>query len=519
MVLFLAVCAEVFSEESHRKIEVDAAVVVGTIRSLQGVNCGPAHSRRGVADVSAPYKDLRIDSVRTHDFYGATDIDAWRPGEPWDQIVFPDGDADPEQEESYNFGPSDRLLSAIVGCGAEVYFRLGRSWDAVAAPPKDFDKFAVVCKHIVMHYNAGWANGHRYGIRYWEVWNEPNGPRFWSGTAEAFYRLYATVARVLKEHDPSLKVGTCGKAGGGEGGAYREELIAYCAKHRVPLDFYSWHHYHHSRDPYDLFRIATDVRKILDDNGFEKAESHVTEWNLDLGRSGRANQTSMSAAAFTGAALTYLQDAPVECSHYYRGDAGHPMGLFAQDGSYLKKAYAFKAMGMMLDTPERLEARGGDTYGFAVLAGRSRDGKTVQVLISNYEIQADAIRRRGPDGMFRGLEPRAGHSYADNDGYELVVTNLPWGDAPYVVKRHRLTESMDFALIEDRTGAGDRVAIARDLPAPGLELLVIESRSGDASPIAGYPQPKATGGIFVRSPSHNIYAPRANPANKDSIVK
>jgi len=38
------------------------------------------------------------------------------------------------------------------------------------------------------------------------------------------------------------------------------------------------------------------------------------------------------------------------------------------------------------------------------------------------------------------------------------------------------------------------------------------------NPIAGYPQPKATGGIFVREPSCNIYAPRANPANKDSMI-
>jgi len=43
-------------------------------------------------------------------------------------------------------------------------------------------------------------------------------------------------------------------------------------------------------------------------------------------------------------------------------------------------------------------------------------------------------------------------------------------------------------------------------------------RIGRGSPKAGYPQPKATGGIFVREPSYNIYAARANPANKDSKV-
>ena len=34
-------------------------------------------------------------------------------------------------------------------------------------------KWANVCKHIVMHYNAGWANGFYYNIKNWEVWNEP----------------------------------------------------------------------------------------------------------------------------------------------------------------------------------------------------------------------------------------------------------------------------------------------------------------------------------------------------------
>ena len=27
----------------------------------------------------------------------------------------------------------------------------------------------------VRHYNRGWANGHEWGIRYWEIWNEPDG--------------------------------------------------------------------------------------------------------------------------------------------------------------------------------------------------------------------------------------------------------------------------------------------------------------------------------------------------------
>ena len=111
-----------------RQVRVVAGKVTGTIRSLQQVNLGPAHSRPGVPDITEQYRDLRIDSVRTHDFYGPTDIDAYRPNQPWDRIIFPDWDADADAEASYNFGPSDPLITAIVDCGAEVYYRLGRSW-------------------------------------------------------------------------------------------------------------------------------------------------------------------------------------------------------------------------------------------------------------------------------------------------------------------------------------------------------------------------------------------------------
>jgi len=468
---------EALETRRHRKVEVDAASVTGAIRSLQGVNVGPAHTRQDVPDVMRQYRDLRIDSVRTHDFYGPTDLDAWRPGEPWNAIIFPDSDADPGREQSYHFGPSDRLIQAIIDSGAEVYYRLGRSWGAAAEPPADFEHFAEICRHVVMHYNDGWSDGHRHGIRYWEVWNEPNGRKFWTGTPDQFHALYEAVARTLKAYDPQLRVGACGLAGGRQEGAYREGLIRYCANHDVPLDFYSWHTYFGgSRDPYDLARTAETVRGLLDAEGFAKAEVHVTEWNYDLGRHGLHNQVSMAAAAFTGCALIYLQDAPVKRSHYYRGDAGHGMGLFERDGSYRKKAYAFKAMGRMLDTPQRLEATGGDTRGFAVLAGRSAEGDRVQVLVSNYEIRPEADPR-GP-GFGRDSAPAARrevtYAYDDNGGYDLTVKNLPWGEGRFTVERYRLTGRDDFALVETSTAEGGTVTFSHDLPSPGLALIVLK---------------------------------------------
>ncbi len=485
MTLLLAGCTAL---AQPRTVIVDASSVTGSIRSLQGVNLGPLHTQTNLPDLTAQYRDLRIDRIRTHDFFGPMDIDSRPKDRGADLVIFPHWNADPEKEASYHFGPSDRMIKGIVDCGAKVYFRLGRSFSADPTPPPDFDKFAEVCRHIAMHYNAGWANGHHYGIQYWEVWNEPNVQRdwipnkglylFWSGTREQFFDLYARTARALKAFDPKLKVGGPGLAEGARESSWREGFVEYCAANHVPLDFLSWHHYAgDSSDPWDLVRIGRDVRRILDNAGLHATENHVNEWsvNLNKNKTGPQNQLSMEAAAFNCSALIYLQDAPVDLSLYYRGDAG-PMGCFEPDGSPRKKAFALKATGAMLDTPQRLQITGGDTTGFAVLSGRSADKDTVQILISNYQIEIPKAppRQSAPPGS-HGLERRQ-LSGERVPGYVLRVENLPWGKRPFTIQRFRTGEHENFALVEDSESSGGSLEITRDLPPPEIELIVLKRK-------------------------------------------
>ena len=103
-----------------RKITVDAAVTVGTLRSLQGVDGAPGPgghkpenftfggwNMKDDVDASAGYRRARIDLVRTHDGYGPGDIDArFESAEaPGGGLIsakrdvytlFPDPGADPE---------------------------------------------------------------------------------------------------------------------------------------------------------------------------------------------------------------------------------------------------------------------------------------------------------------------------------------------------------------------------------------------------------------------------------------
>jgi xylan 1,4-beta-xylosidase len=511
----LLLCAAAFAQDAansgFRSLHVDAAKVTGEIRSFQGLNGTPSPVMTGLPNLVQQYRDLHVRQVRTHDSMGPTEIDsrfdqaspllAWLIPDDAQRagvvktgnasIIFPDWSADPENPANYHFAASDAMIAAIHSSGAEVYYRIGRSWGADIAPPPDFDKYASVVKHIAMHYNQGWANGFHYNIRYWEFWNEPEA-LFWAGTPEQFYSLYEKMARALKAVDPALKVGGDAIAFAYNGGPYREGFIDYCAEHKVPLDFYSWHTYADgSADPYDGVRLARKVREILDKNGFTKAEDVLSEWNLtpDFTEAEKTRLRGEENAAFIGAALSYFQDSPIDHAQFYRGDAAW-MGLFGLDGKYFKTAYAFEAMGRMLDTPQRLGIDGTDTFGFAALAGRSADGNTVQILISNYAIPAGfqphimqippAVSKTLPPSLdfskIQFLPRRTDIVYHDNAGYSLSIENLPWDKKAFSIRRYRIDKTRNLDLVEEKSSVGASLKLSNALAPDALELIVLQKR-------------------------------------------
>lgn len=494
------------SRQGFRAITVDAGKNIGEIRSFQGLNGAPLPVMPGLpASLIQQYRELRVNQVRTHDLMGPTEIDsryeyhspelAWLIPDSWERaavehtgnasIIFPDWNADADKPESYNFGPTDKVIAAIRESGADVYYRIGRSWGANVEPPPDDAKFANIVKHIAMHYNQGWANGFHDSIRYWEFWNEPEG--FWSGTPEQFYDLYEKTARALKSVDPSLKVGGDASASAHDDGPWREGFLDYCARHSVPLDFFSWHWY--GQDPDDAVRLGKEIRAVLDAHGFPKAESILSEWNFSADFTIRfaAELQSANNAAFVAAVLMFLQDSSIDQAYFYRGDAAW-MGLFDLNGQYFKPAYSFKAMGQMLNTPRRLEVTGTDTFGFVGLAGISEDGRTVQIFLSNYAkpdnrllhhygLPAELITpgtkslwsRRRPNP----LPQRSDIRYVDNAGYNLTIDHLPWGKGEFSLKRYRISQKQSMDLVEDTTESGSSVAITHEMPVNTVDLIVL----------------------------------------------
>jgi xylan 1,4-beta-xylosidase len=484
----------------YRTLTVDASAVNGAIRSFQAVNGCPVPLLPDGSDLSARFKELKIDLVRTHDFYGPTEIDSHFEDKFFERLIsdparrsefvrqanqavlFPDPNADPDALESYNFGPTDRVISGIRAIGADVYFHIGRSFGAAGVDARPLDetetKFAAILKHVAMHYNQGWDKGMHGAVKYWAIWTEPEFPEFWSKPPEQLFALYKSVATALKVADPSAKVGGIGKAFAYEPGPYREGFLDFVAKEHMPLDFYSWNWFaSYSGDAYDPVIIGKEIRALLDARGLRSTESHLAEWNISTDNSTavRPIHESLMNAAFTGAVMSYLQDAPIERAMLYRGDA-LPSGLFDSKGAPLKKFYVVKAMAELLRTPKRLAVAGTDTVGFAALAGLSKDGKTLQVLISNHEVPKELKPLHPTPALKFKRAPARAIEYKDNQGYKLVINRLPWGKSSYTIKRYRIDQTHDLAEVENRASQGDRLELSHELPPPGIELITLQRK-------------------------------------------
>jgi hypothetical protein len=98
-------------------------------------------------------------------------------------------------------------------------------------------------------------------------------------------------------------------------------------------------------------------------------------------------------------------------------------------------------------------------------------------LISNYEIHTptEPPRQTAAPGS-HGLARRKGISYENNKGYELTVSNLPWGKGEFTVQRFRIGEKENLDPAGETSGKGGIVELKDELPPPGIELIILKKK-------------------------------------------
>ena len=203
----------------------------------------------------------------------------------------------------YNYMYVDVLMDYLLSIGMKPFVELGFMPNALASgektifwwkgnvtPPKDYDKWGALIKNLTEHFTE------RYGADevktwYFEVWNEPNlVPWFFTGTQDDYFKLYEYSAKAVKSINKDYRVGGPGTAGA----AWEAELIEFCTKNSLPIDFVSTHSYGVKQGYLDEYgnsgtildknpmSVSGDVlqsRKEIASSSKPNLELHYTEWS------------------------------------------------------------------------------------------------------------------------------------------------------------------------------------------------------------------------------------------------
>ena len=339
------------------QILVDFSKSLGPVKPMHAVNNGPVYkfaSDQRITNIDH-YRAAGIPFARTHDasffatYGGEHIVDV--------NMIFTDWRADPTDPASYDFTLTDEYLRVIEAGGAKVFYRLGSKIEPWAKkyntlPPVDFQKWAVVCEHIIRHYTEGWADGYRMDIQYWEIWNEPDldpddatHKRCWGGTAKEFCELYCITYKHLKACFPHLKIG--GPACASLKPEWLDGFFTALQKNGIKPDFFSWHVYGATVEKMqERIRLA---RELLDQYGFNECESILDEWNYIKGWRDEEwiyslkSEKGLKGSAFTASVMAMSQYEALDLLMYYDARPCGMNGLFCTDFVFerLKGYYPF----------------------------------------------------------------------------------------------------------------------------------------------------------------------------------
>lgn len=450
--------------QSTKTIKVDFNSEMGSVKPLHAVNNGPAGSIvRGTSN-SQYFTEAGIPYARLHDsasfqgYGGDYSVDVHR--------IFRNFDADVTSPESYIFTETDQYIAGILKAGVKVFYRLGAAIEHLRKngtyPPKDFNKWAVICEHIIRHYTEGWANGFYYDIEYWEIWNEPDcynpdgSNPCWQGTEDQFVKFFTIVQKHLKTCFPHLKIGGPAFAGI-DRFEYAEKLLSSLKKENVPLDFFSFHLYTNYPRKYFPSSIKA-YREQLIKMGFVDTELILNEWNYIRGWVGEDWKYSLTAeknekgASFIAAAMALSQENELDMLMYYDARPCVMNGMFTMDTFMPLKGY----------------------YPFKMFNELYKMGTAVKCASEDLDLYVCAAKGNGSHAVMFA-------HYNENDSTEakevsVFLSGLA-GEQPLKIQHFLLDKSNDMSLIREEITTANDVRMFFNVPLFSVHLLLINEVS------------------------------------------
>jgi xylan 1,4-beta-xylosidase len=125
---------------------------------------------------------------------------------------------------------------------------------------------------------------HRGKRIYWDIWNEPNGSKYWEGSRELFFETFARACRVIRDvSGPDTMIGGPCLAHSYDR-EYIQALLEHCLSARAEVNFLSWHELDGSRKARirDVEAHLKDARARFVDNAryrpLRLREIHINEY-------------------------------------------------------------------------------------------------------------------------------------------------------------------------------------------------------------------------------------------------
>ena len=423
------------------EISVDFTRPCGELKRLNGIINTVKLTQYANPRICAEYAALEPPYVRFHDAAlanpGAEVVDMSR--------IFPLFHLDENDPRNYDFRPTDDLLALTRRFCTEIEFKIGESIEHYehryrVNPPVDRAKYARICLNVIRHYNEGWANGFRWNIRRWSVWEEPDNTKLFNGDfRKEFFPLYAEIVRAIKGKYPDCQVGGCATRGREMFRA--EQFVTYCREQKLPLDFCSITDYRRTLEP--MFAVGDELRRILDANGFARTTIDLSEWHYEPANwtpaPGRDSAevyrelTGVNGGAFTSSMLLLGQDSVYDRMLYYHASCdGGFWGLRGGtgDGELNSHWYALKAFADLARLRHRVKTSAPRERGFAAAATRAEDGRAALMVAAFRPTDSEPIRIdvKGADRPTEVLlEDGAAHRLTASDGwtFENGVLTLP----------------------------------------------------------------------------------------------
>ena len=317
---------------------------------------------------------MHIHHIGTYTPWPAVSIGTWRLFSSY--VSWPD--LEPNKGQWY-FDKLDSHVSIAQANNVEILLTLGLSPTWASARPAEPSAYkpgyAAEPANIEdwKNYVQTVATRYKGRIRYYEIWNEPNEPIFFSGTVDQMVTLAREAYAILKEIDPEVTVVSPSATPGGVVDLGTPWLEKYLMKGGAAYaDIIGYHFYVTPNQPESMLPLISKVKILMAKYGVGSKQL----WNTEAGW---ANPKSFSSNAEADGyvARSYILNwaAGVNRFYWYAWDDRDWLTLFMTEADFktlTTSAIAYAQVQQWL-IGARMVACGQNTQG-AWIANIVRDG-------------------------------------------------------------------------------------------------------------------------------------------------